>query len=229
VEKQDKQDKQNKQNNKHYFIYFVIFTAALAGLLFGLDLGVISGALPFIKDFFKLSVNLEDIVTSSVLFGSAVGAILSFWLSRYLGRRFSLLCSAVIYIIASLGSAWSPNVDLLIIARFVLGLSVGIATYNAPIYLSEISPARIRGSVVAVYQLMITIGIVLAFLSDLIFTPSGQWRWMLGVISIPAVIMFIGVMFLPRSPRWLMLSNRRREALSVLKKNTSSRTNRCRA
>ncbi|MEM9243871.1 MAG: sugar porter family MFS transporter [Pseudomonadota bacterium] len=207
-----------QKTGTHYFIYFVVFIAALAGLLFGFDLGVISGALPFIKSAFNLSAFAEGIVTSSVLFGSAIGAIVSFWLSRYFGRRFSLLVSAIIYTLACLGSAWSPSVHFLIIARFVLGFSVGVATYNAPIYLSEISPAQKRGSIVTVYQLMVTIGIVVAFLSDLLFTPSGSWRWMVGIICVPAVLMFIGILFLPRSPRWLMLSDRRQEALSVLKK-----------
>lgn len=113
-------------------------------------------------------------------------------------------------------SALSPNVESLIIARILLGLAVGIASYTAPLYLSEIAPEKIRGSMISMYQLMITIGILAAYLSDTAFSYSGSWRWMLGIITIPAVLLFIGVLFLPGSPRWLAARGRYHEAQKVL-------------
>lgn len=200
------------------YLYRIALVAALAGLLFGLDLGVISGALPFIKQHLHLSVNQEGWVVSSVLFSAAAGAIISGWMSAAWGRKNSILLSALLFGIASIGSALSDTVTMLVLMRILLGLSVGMATYNAPLYLAEISPARVRGSFVTFYQFMITLGIVLAFLSDLLFTPSGNWRWMLGIIAIPAFLMFILMFTLPKSPRWLMLKGLTNQANDVLGK-----------
>jgi SP family galactose:H+ symporter-like MFS transporter len=203
------------------FIYRVALVAALAGLLFGLDIGVISGALPFLHQDLQLSMSAESWVVSSVLFSAAVGAIVSGWLSSYWGRKNSILLSAILFGVASLGSGFAKNYEFLIIMRILLGFSVGVATYNAPIYISEIAPANIRGRLVTFYQLMIRVGIVLAFFSDYIFTPSGNWRMMLGIISVPAFIMVLLVLSLPKSPRWLMLNGFHEQAQAVLKKLVS--------
>lgn len=198
------------------FTFFVCFMAALAGLLFGLDIGVIAGALPFLSANLHIDNHQQEWVVSSMMFGAAVGAVAAGWMSAKLGRKFSLLTGAVLFIIGSLWSALSPNVESLIIARILLGLAVGIASYTAPLYLSEIAPEKIRGSMISMYQLMITIGILAAYLSDTAFSYSGSWRWMLGIITIPAVLLFIGVLFLPGSPRWLAARGRYREAQKVL-------------
>ncbi len=118
--------------------------------------------------------------------------------------------------IGSLCSAAAPNVDVLIISRVLLGLAVGVASYTAPLYLSEIAPEKIRGSMISMYQLMITIGILGAYLSDTAFSYSGEWRWMLGVIIIPAILLLIGVFFLPDSPRWFAAKRRFHDAERVL-------------
>lgn len=198
------------------FTFFVCFMAALAGLLFGLDIGVIAGALPFLSTDLHIDNRQQEWVVSSMMFGAAVGALTAGWMSAKLGRKFSLLTGAVLFIIGSLWSALSPNVESLIIARILLGLAVGIASYTAPLYLSEIAPEKIRGSMISMYQLMITIGILAAYLSDTAFSYSGSWRWMLGIITIPAILLFIGVLFLPGSPRWLAARGRYHEAQKVL-------------
>ncbi len=208
----------NSAIKKRFHVYKVTLVAALAGLLFGLDLGVISGALPFIKPALQLSITSESWVVSAALFGAAVGAIISGWLSSKIGRKYSLLISSLLFALASIISAISHGVEILIVARTFLGISVGIATFNAPLYLAEISPANIRGSLVTFYQLMITVGIVLAFLSDLLFTASGNWRLMLGIIALPALIMFFLLCYLPKSPRWLMLNGFHEQAANVLQK-----------
>lgn len=196
--------------------FFVCFLAALAGMLFGLDIGVIAGALPFIADEFYISPHQQEWVVSSMMFGAAVGAVGSGWLSFRLGRKYSLMIGAILFVIGSLCSATAPDVEILILSRVLLGLAVGIASYTAPLYLSEIAPERIRGSMIAMYQLMITIGILSAYLSDTAFSYSGAWRWMLGVITIPATLLLIGVFFLPDSPRWFAAKRRFRDAERVL-------------
>ncbi|MEA9391710.1 sugar porter family MFS transporter [Acerihabitans sp. TG2] len=196
--------------------FFVCFMAALAGLLFGLDIGVIAGALPFLADDFQITAHQQEWVVSSMMFGAAIGAVGAGWLSAKLGRRYSLLIGASLFVIGSLCSAFAPNVEFLVLARVILGLAVGIASFTAPLYLSEIAPEKIRGSMISMYQLMITIGILAAYLSDTGFSYSGSWRWMLGIITIPAVLLFIGVLFLPGSPRWLATKGRYTEAQKVL-------------
>lgn len=150
--------KQGRSNKAMTF--FVCFLAALAGLLFGLDIGVIAGALPFITDEFQITAHTQEWVVSSMMFGAAVGAVGSGWLSFKLGRKKSLMIGAILFVAGSLFSAAAPNVEVLIISRVLLGLAVGVASYTAPLYLSEIAPEKIRGSMISMYQLMITIGIL---------------------------------------------------------------------
>nr|WP_049856399.1 sugar porter family MFS transporter [Trabulsiella odontotermitis] len=195
----------------------VCFLAALAGLLFGLDMGVIAGALPFLAQEFTLSSHSQEIVVSVMMFGAALGALCSGPMSSMLGRRKSLLTGALLFVVGSVGCAVAPDLSVLVISRFILGLAVGVASFTAPLYLSEIAPERIRGSMISLYQLMITIGILAAFLSDTAFSAGGHWRWMLGIITFPALVLFIGVLTLPESPRWLAMKDRHELAEKVLK------------
>ncbi|EOV0646220.1 sugar porter family MFS transporter [Cronobacter turicensis] len=202
--------------------FTVCFLAALAGLLFGLDMGVIAGALPFLARTFDLNSHQQEIVVSVMMFGAALGALCSGPMSSSLGRRRSLLLGATLFVVGSLGCAAAGNMQMLAIARFILGLAVGVASFTAPLYLSEIAPERIRGSMISLYQLMITIGILAAFVSDTALSGGGHWRWMLGIITFPAVVLFIGVLTLPESPRWLMMKRRDALAASVLKRLRNS-------
>ncbi|EKM0377815.1 sugar porter family MFS transporter [Cronobacter turicensis] len=202
--------------------FTVCFLAALAGLLFGLDMGVIAGALPFLARTFDLNSHQQEIVVSVMMFGAALGALCSGPMSSSLGRRRSLLLGATLFVVGSLGCAAAGNMPMLAIARFILGLAVGVASFTAPLYLSEIAPERIRGSMISLYQLMITIGILAAFISDTALSGGGHWRWMLGIITFPAVVLFIGVLTLPESPRWLMMKRREALAASVLKRLRNS-------
>jgi len=192
--------------------------AALAGLMFGLDIGVISGAVQFIQAEFKISDSTIEWIVSAMMFGAALGAAGAGWLSSHLGRKRSLLLGAVLFVIGSLlcAGAWSP--ESLIAARLVLGLAIGIAAFTAPLYLAEVASEKSRGAMISMYQLMITIGIFVAFLSDTAFSYSGNWRWMLGVIALPGIAFLFGLLLLPDSPRWLILRGRREEAKQVLLK-----------
>jgi len=192
--------------------------AALAGLMFGLDIGVISGASQFIQADFKISDSVVEWIVSSMMLGAAVGALAAGWMSASLGRKRSLIIAGVVFIGGSLfcAVAWSPAI--LIVARSVLGIAIGIATFTAPLYLAEVAPEKIRGAMISTYQLMITTGILIAFLSDTAFSSTGNWRWMLGIIALPGVFFLIGLFFLPDSPRWLLLRGRREDAEIVLAK-----------
>ena len=190
--------------------------AALAGLMFGLDIGVISGATRFIQAEFRMSDHAIEWIVSSMMLGAAIGAAVAGWLSATLGRKRSLILGAVLFVGGSLlcGFAWSPW--MLAGARLVLGVAIGTATFTAPLYLAEVAPERIRGAMVSTYQLMITLGILLAFLSDTALGYSGAWRWMLGIVALPGSLFLLGVLGLPESPRWLLLRGRRDEAMAVL-------------
>lgn len=230
-------------------VYFIGLTAALAGLLFGLDIGVISGAQIFIQKDFGLDDRMVEFIVSALLWGAVLGALTSGILSNRFGRRRTLLASALLFVVGALLCSVSPTPHALIAARFVLGIAVGIASFTAPLYLAEVAPQHVRGSLISMYQLMITIGILAAFLSDTGFSAladetvrppefeasalsakyfasyivglehsMGAWRLMLGVIAIPALIMFIGVYFLPESPRWLFLNGFQERAIAVFKR-----------
>ena len=197
---------------------FTCILAALAGLMFGLDIGVISGATQFIQNEFQVSDHVIEWIVSAMMLGAAVGALGASWMSAMLGRKRSLILGAVLFIIGSLlcGGAWSAQA--LIAARFVLGLAIGIATFTAPLYLAEVAPERIRGAMISLYQLMITIGILVAFLSDTALSYTGNWRWMLGIIAIPGALFLLGLFLLPDSPRWLMMRGRTQQAQDVLRR-----------
>ncbi|WP_430390493.1 sugar porter family MFS transporter [Dyella sp. 20L07] len=197
---------------------FTCILAALAGLMFGLDIGVISGATQFIQNEFHVSDHTIEWIVSAMMLGAAVGALGASWMSAMLGRKRSLILGATLFIVGSLlcGGAWSAQA--LIAARFVLGLAIGIATFTAPLYLAEVAPEKIRGAMISLYQLMITIGILVAFLSDTALSYTGSWRWMLGVIAIPGALFLLGLFLLPDSPRWLMMRGRTQQAQDVLRR-----------
>jgi SP family galactose:H+ symporter-like MFS transporter len=211
--------------------------AAFAGMLFGIDIGVIAQAKDFIAKDLAIDDQMLSWVVGSLMGGATFGTLFSGHLTRKQGRKNTLIISAFFFVIGAIGctSAWSgPS---LIAARIILGLSIGIASFTAPLYLSEVAPKSIRGTMISMYQLLITIGILASFLINtyirnitftgaedqiaenfLISDISVGWRLMLGITVVPSVIFFIGLFFLPRSPRWLISVGRNEEALSVLKK-----------
>lgn len=197
---------------------FTCVLGGLAGLMFGLDIGVISGAQHFIQQDFRITDTVLEHVVSWMMLGAAAGAIGAGWMSSALGRKRSLLLGSLVFVVASVicGVAWS--LDVLLIGRLILGVAIGILSFTAPLYLAEIAPENIRGAMVSIYQLMITIGIFLAFLSDTAFSYSGNWHWMLGIIAFPGALFFLGVFALPESPRWLMMRGRNEQATRVLTK-----------
>jgi SP family galactose:H+ symporter-like MFS transporter len=185
------------------FVFAAAAFAALGGLLFGYDTGVISGALIFIRTQFGLSTFQQELVVSVVLIGAAVGALSGGRLADVFGRRFMLLVTALIFVIGAIACAAAPSLRVLVIGRLIVGLGIGLATSTVPIYISEVSPPQTRGWQVSLFQLAITIGILAAYLVDYVFSNSMGWRWMLGLAFVPGAILGLGMMGMPESPRWL--------------------------
>lgn len=225
--------------NTSYRFYLGLITvvASLGGLLFGFDMAVISGVLPFVRKQFDLTALQEGWFVSSALVGCIVGVAFSGDLSDRLGRKKLLFLSAFLFLISAVGCALIHSLSLLITFRLVGGLGVGIASIVVPLYLSEIAPANIRGRLVTCYQLAITVGILLAYVTnslllshsesalssvssslfDLIYV-SEVWRGMFSIGTILAVLFLVGLLFVPESPRWLMRKGLVSEGLLILKK-----------
>ena len=203
--------------NRH-FVTIVAAVSALAGLLFGYDTGVISGAILFVQDDFHLSTFQEETVVSAVLLGAMIGAAFGGRLADRFGRRAVLIQVALLFILGAMGTAFAPGTMWLAVGRVVVGIAIGIASFTAPLYISEISPADVRGKLVSLNQLMITIGIVCSYLADYELSDARGWRWMFGLASIPAAILLIGLLFVPESPRWFMRQLSRDRARAVLEK-----------
>lgn len=201
------------------YIYFVSAIAAMAGLLFGFDAGVISGALQFIvRDFQIESSNfiLQESIVASVPCGGILGALVSKNCSSFLGRRKSIILTATMFIIGTLVAGYAFNVYCVILGRLVMGLAVGISAMIVPMYLSEISPVNIRGRVVFCYQLAVTIGLLSAFIVNYCFSGDGDWRAMFLVGMVPSIILGVGMYTLPESPRWLAKNGNLESARSIL-------------
>ncbi|RVT57212.1 sugar porter family MFS transporter [Niallia taxi] len=210
-------------NEKKISSGFIYFFGAFAGILFGYDIGVMTGALPFLQQDWSLENNAGTIgwITSSVMLGAIFGGALAGQLSDRLGRRRMILISALIFIVGSILSGIAPHngVIFLIIARILLGLAVGASSALVPAYMSEMAPARMRGRLSGINQTMIVSGMLLSYIVDFILKDlSGTlaWRLMLGMAAIPAIILYVGMLKLPESPRFLIKNNKLDEARKVL-------------
>jgi sugar porter (SP) family MFS transporter len=199
--------------------YFIAGVAALGGLLFGYDTGVISGALLFIRETMALSSTMQGIVVAIVLAGAALGAAGAGTLSDRFGRRRVILAAALIFVAGAILCALAAELTVLLVGRFLVGLAIGVASMLTPLYLAEIAPASDRGAIVSLNQLCITVGILVSYLVGFALAsfPHG-WRWMLGLGAVPGVILTVGMLILPESPRWLAGHGRTEDAGDVLRR-----------
>ena len=210
--------KNNVKSEVNGFVYIAVAIAAIGGLLFGYDTGVISGAILFIKKQFSLSDTMEEIVVSSVLVGAIIGAFMGGTLTNRFGRRRPIILAGIIFTVSAIGTALAPTVAWLIAARIASGIAIGMASFISPMYIAELAPAKVRGALVAVNMLAITTGIVVAYLADYALSDIQGWRYMFGLAVIPAIILTIGMWWLPDSPRWLISRSKLKQATQVLQR-----------
>lgn len=209
-----------KSYNKNLVI-IIAAVAATGGLLFGFDTGVISGAIPFFQQDFHLSNGMVENITTAGLAGAVIGAMFTGRLSDIFGRKKTIIVAAFIFVIGAAWSGWAPSPESLIIARLFIGLAIGISSFSVPLYIAEISPTHMRGRLVSLFQLLITIGILVSYLSDLAFADNNNlesWRPMFYMGIAPGFILLVGMFFLPETPRWLMSKGRETEGLKILKR-----------
>lgn len=211
-----KHKKSPKEHSRFYIVIAIV--AAFSGILFGYDTGVISGAILFIKKEFSLSPQMNGLVVSSVLIGAFIGAAFSGRLADLIGRKRLLIIDSIIFIIGSLICTFALTIWTLIFARTFVGIAIGIASYIAPLYISEISPPKHRGALVALNQLAIGVGIFISYIVDYFFALFDQWRGMFAVGVIPALCLLVGMIFLPYSPRWMASKGKKEEALKILER-----------
>jgi sugar porter (SP) family MFS transporter len=204
--------------NKNQLLIFST-VAALGGLLFGFDTGVISGAIPFIKLEFYLNSYQEGFAVSNLMIACVIGALIAGPIADWTGRKKVLILCAVLFIVSAILSALPRSFTELVIARFIGGIGVGVASVVSPMYIAEISPAKIRGRLVALNQLAIVVGILLSYLSNWLLVDTGinNWRYMLVAEILPATTFLMGLFFILESPRWLTKEGLEKDALDVLK------------
>jgi sugar porter (SP) family MFS transporter len=188
-------------------LIFWSIVVALGGLLFGMDVAVISGAEQEIQKLWNLSDILHGQAIASALYGTIIGALFGGLPAEKYGRKKVLIGIGILFLISAIGSAVAPEVISFMIFRFLGGLGVGASSVVAPMFISEIAPAKNRGKLVATFQFNIVFGILLAYLSNYLLSGIGQeaWRWMLGILALPAILFVILMFFVPESPRWLMV------------------------
>jgi len=207
---------QTSQGRRRISRTTLYFFGALGGILFGYDLGVISGVLPFISKIWALSSLDKGIITASLSVGAIVGAMFSTRTNERLGRRRTIMVAAVIVIIGTLAATFSPTFFLLVMSRLIIGLGIGLSSSTVPTYLSELAPARLRGAMGSLNQIFIVSGILIAFLVSYGLGPSANWRAMFAGALIPALVLLVGLVVLPETPRWLVKNGREDEAREVL-------------
>lgn len=191
-------------------------TAATIGVIYGYDLANIAGALLFITQEFHLSTGGQEVVTTAVVVGEVLGAILGGPLANAMGRKRSMLLLSISYAVFALLSAAAVSLPMLVAARFLLGLTVGVSVVVVPVFVAESSPAEIRGALLVLYQVATVVGIIIAYLVDFTLSGSGNWRVMLGLAAIPAIAISLVLMRVPETSRWYLMKGRREEARQSL-------------
>jgi sugar porter (SP) family MFS transporter len=196
--------------------FTIYFFGALGGILFGYDLGIIAGVLPFVTKLWDLSGWETGALTASVSVGAVIGAIFSARTNQRLGRRRTIQLAGLIVLIGTVLATFAGSIELLTLFRLVIGIGVGLSSSTVPTYLSELAPTKLRGALGALNQIFIVLGILIAFLTSYFLGDSGNWRAMLAGAAIPALVLMIGLSILPDTPRWLLQRGDEAGARAVL-------------
>ncbi len=228
-----------KQKNTLGYVIFMAVVAAIGGILFGYDTAVISGTTAIVKSQFALTDMKEGWYVGCALIGSICGVLVAGSLSDYLGRKLTMLISAALFSISAIGCAVCGSFDSLVAYRIIGGVGIGIVSIVSPIYISEVSPAKIRGTLVSLYQLAVTAGFLIAYLANWVIDVNGNmavagslwtnmwnsemWRGMLGSETLPALLFFFIIFFIPESPKWLIVNGKLDKAGAVLRKIYASK------
>lgn len=208
---------EGESKSRALLLIVMSFIVALSGLLFGYDTGVISSAILYIKSDYALTLIEEELIIGILSLGALIGAIFGGPSADRFGRKKVILISSLIFIGSAAGLALSTGANTLIIYRFIVGLAIGVSSSVAPMYIAELSPRSMRGGLVTLNQLSITIGILLAFITGVLFANEQSWRWMFGLACFPAILQFIVMLFFPESPRWLLGNGQEEKGLKILK------------
>lgn len=206
--------------SQRYFVYIVAMIGALGGLLFGYDTGIIAGAMIFVDQTFKIGTTTQELIVSSVVLGALFGAIGSGRLADQYGRRTMLIVAANLFIIGTVLSCSIDDIRWLIVGRLIIGIAIGISSYTTPLFLSEMAPTKLRGRIVLLNAITITGGEALAFIIDYFLAPTHSWKLMFATGLVPAFLLLIGMLFLPETPRWLILKgyvNKAHRILSMIR------------
>jgi sugar porter (SP) family MFS transporter len=215
----------SEQQGSTLYVYLVAIVAAISGLLFGFDTAVINGALPFLKVYFGLTDLQIEIAASSLLLGCVVGVSGAGPLSDRYGRKRILFGAAGLFLLSAVGAAIPRHMGEFILARFIGGLAIGVASMTAPLYIAEIAPAGIRGRLVSLNQMAIVTGILSSYLVSWMLSGLGvsSWRWMFAIAGLPSLLFMLGILFMPESPRWLVKQEQPDPALQILTRVSGSR------
>lgn len=204
-----------KQNS---FMFWISCLVSIGGILYGYDVGVISGALLFIQQTIPMTDTQMGVIVGAVLGGGLIGTLLAGPIGDHYGRRLLIMGSSIIFLLGVCLVLCAHTFTTLLLGRLLLGVGVGVVVVAVPLYVSEMVTANDRGKYVTFFQLLLTFGIVSAYFVDLLLTPSGNWRGMFAVVLAPALILFVGMLFLPETPRWLLLHGRADCARRILKR-----------
>jgi len=208
---------------KSHYIFFISMVAAFGGLLFGFDIAIFSGTIPFIQPYYQLSEAQLGWTGSSLYVGCIVGTLLTGYATDHFGRKLPLIIAAAIFTASSILMGWAGSHSMLVFWRIIAGIGVGAASMLSPLYIAEVSPAAIRGRMVSINQLTVVTGILLAYFSNYVLADfENNWRWMFSSGAVPAVLFFIFVFFVPESPRWLLSKGQVEKAKAILAKISSS-------
>jgi SP family arabinose:H+ symporter-like MFS transporter len=202
------------------FVVRICTVASLGGLMFGFDIAIITGANPFVEQFFGLTKIELGLGTSSLLFGCIFGSFVAGRMADTYGRKTVLYFMALLFALTSVGTAISPTFWFYVVVRFLAGLAVGAASMASPMYISEVAPSHMRGKMVSFYQLSIVLGILISYLINYLLSNAGEdnWRWMFATGVVPSIILTFTLFFVPETPRYLTKKGKEEEAFAVLKK-----------